>query len=395
MQKEEGATWAGQCPASRVIKICRSVWHAVGMRIFISSVRRGLEVERDALPGLIRAIGHEPTRFEDFGARAEPSREACIAGVDASDAYLLLLGPHYGHRFDETGQSPTHDEWVAATTRGLWRMVFRKSAVDFDVEQEAFAREVGDYSSGVFYAEFADTADLLTKVAETIGRLANTPATLTYEPLKTAPPFAWHDDWDSQSPSRFGIRDRAFLELHVIALDAPTRPAREMRDMPTRLVVGLRAAGLLAVHAGADISGSTAGAAFVTLPLDEDRPDAINSVVAAQPMGVRLAGRGNCPCGGQCRAIRWGRSSTRRTSAPISLSRCALSDCSTSLRATDLPQRSASADHCPCSREGGSRSKVGRARADSEQIANRFESYRTRPSRQGCSIVARLKSAQR
>jgi hypothetical protein len=28
------------------------------MRVFISSVRRGLEAERDALPGLVKAIGY-------------------------------------------------------------------------------------------------------------------------------------------------------------------------------------------------------------------------------------------------------------------------------------------------------------------------------------------------
>jgi hypothetical protein len=36
---------------------------------FLSSVRRGLEKERDNLPALIRAIGHECTRFEDYTAR--------------------------------------------------------------------------------------------------------------------------------------------------------------------------------------------------------------------------------------------------------------------------------------------------------------------------------------
>ena len=39
------------------------------MKIFISSVRRGLEFERDYLPDLITAIGHVPLRFEDFPAQ--------------------------------------------------------------------------------------------------------------------------------------------------------------------------------------------------------------------------------------------------------------------------------------------------------------------------------------
>ncbi|MBN7505241.1 MULTISPECIES: DUF4062 domain-containing protein [Mycobacteroides] len=51
------------------------------MRVCISSARRGLEEERDALPGLISAIGHMPVCFEDFTAQTVPSREACLAGV--------------------------------------------------------------------------------------------------------------------------------------------------------------------------------------------------------------------------------------------------------------------------------------------------------------------------
>ncbi|MHD0307429.1 DUF4062 domain-containing protein [Rhodococcus erythropolis] len=63
------------------------------MRVFVSSVRRGLEEERDALPGLITAIGHTPIRFEDFGATDLPSREACLTGVGNAELYLLILGP--------------------------------------------------------------------------------------------------------------------------------------------------------------------------------------------------------------------------------------------------------------------------------------------------------------
>jgi hypothetical protein len=35
------------------------------LAVFLSSVRRGLEEERDNLPALFRAIGHECRRFED------------------------------------------------------------------------------------------------------------------------------------------------------------------------------------------------------------------------------------------------------------------------------------------------------------------------------------------
>ncbi len=113
------------------------------MGIFISSVRSGLEEERDALPGLVRALGHEPIRFEDFSAQSAPSRQACLDQVLASDAYLLILGPHYGTVFPETGQSPTHDEWIAAEQAGIPRFVFRKTGVDLDAEQQAFLAKLG------------------------------------------------------------------------------------------------------------------------------------------------------------------------------------------------------------------------------------------------------------
>ncbi|MGC4922468.1 MULTISPECIES: DUF4062 domain-containing protein [Streptomyces] len=73
------------------------------VRIFISSARKGLEVERDALDGLIRALGHTSVRFEDSFAQSTPSREACLKAVASADVCLFLLGPFYGHVFTETG----------------------------------------------------------------------------------------------------------------------------------------------------------------------------------------------------------------------------------------------------------------------------------------------------
>jgi hypothetical protein len=39
------------------------------MQVFVSSVRHGLEEERDALPGLVAAIRYVPVRFADFAAQ--------------------------------------------------------------------------------------------------------------------------------------------------------------------------------------------------------------------------------------------------------------------------------------------------------------------------------------
>lgn len=218
------------------------------MKVFISSVRRGLEAERDSLPGLILALGHEPRRFEDFGATATPSREACLRGVDESDAYLLLLGPNYGHVFPETGQSATHDEWMAAVAKGLPKLVFRKRSVDFEPEQEQFARLVGDYRSGVFYAEYTDVQDLQTKVVQALRGLELQPSALTFSSLRAPVEVRWYGGGSQGASST----SAAWLELHVVPLSAEIRSTRQLRELPGRLVASLRNAGALAVTAGAE-----------------------------------------------------------------------------------------------------------------------------------------------
>ena len=236
------------------------------MKVFISSVRRGLEAERDALPGLVMALGHQPRRFEDFGAKAMPSREACLRGVDDSDAYLLLLGPYYGHVFPETGQSATHDEWVAAVAKGLPRLVFRKKSVEFEPEQELFARVVGDYGHGAFYAEFTDVADLQTKVVQALRSLESQPPALTFSPLRSPVEVRWDPDGSQGTSST----SAAWLELHVVPLNAETRSMRQLRELPDLLVSSLRSVGTLAVAAGAKPFIAD-DAAVVELPPSDNR----------------------------------------------------------------------------------------------------------------------------
>jgi hypothetical protein len=235
------------------------------MKVFISSVRRGLEAERDSLPGLIMALGHEPSRFEDFGAKSTPSREACLQGVANSDAYLLLLGPNYGHVFTETGQSATRDEWMAALSKGLPKLVFRKKNVEFEPEQEQFARLIGDYRSGAFYAEYTDVADLQTKVVQALRNIEGQPSALTFSPLRT--PLEVH--WYTGGSQGVSSTSAAWLELHVVPVDAETRSTRHLRELPGLLVSSLRNAGALSVTAGAE-------------PFIED-----NAVVVAFPQSVQ------------------------------------------------------------------------------------------------------------
>src|SRR5213076_1608256 len=130
------------------------------MKVFISSVRRGLEDERDALPGLILALGHEPLRFEAFTAQPVASRAACLEGVERSDAYLLLLGAAYGDPVFDSGLSPTEEEWNVARRRGIPILVFRKQNVELEPKQREFVQRVEEYTRGRFRKTFNGPVDL-------------------------------------------------------------------------------------------------------------------------------------------------------------------------------------------------------------------------------------------
>jgi hypothetical protein len=110
--------------------------------------------------------------------------------VESSDVYLLLVGPHYGHVFEDTQQSATHDEWMAATAAGMSRLVYRKSGAKLDADQAAFVAGVEDYAAGVFRDSFGTTAELLTKVVAKIRELAESSGPLAFAPLAETPVVA-------------------------------------------------------------------------------------------------------------------------------------------------------------------------------------------------------------
>ncbi|MCW2540963.1 MAG: hypothetical protein JWN95_2688 [Frankiales bacterium] len=257
-----------------------------GVRIFISSVRRGLESERDSLPGLISALGHTPVRFEDFGAQSTPSRQACLDGVASSDAYLMLLGPVYGHRFLETNQSPTHDEFVAAQAAGIPRLVFRKDGVEFEPEQEEFTKLVGDYGTGVFYSTFRDATDLQAKVVAAIRDLEATPRGVTFAPLGAPVSASWQSDW---SPQRYGNSPtEASLEVHVIPIGDRSRSQREMTAISDSIAPKLRSTNVVPATSALDVT-EVDGAVGVVFPVERRRWD---EPVAAQLRRIRVDASG-------------------------------------------------------------------------------------------------------
>lgn len=221
------------------------------MKFFISSVRRGLEEERDALPGLISALGHEAIRFEDFTAQDVPSREACLGGVDAADAYLLLLGDAYGDPLPDTGLSPTEEEFNAARRRGIPILAFRKAGVTPDQHQEEFIRRAEDYATGKFRGSFSNTAELLTAVTAAVREVELTPPALAWEPLHSSVDVDWTGP---DQGAGLGYGHTAILELHVLPdRDAESLAVAELDGVAHRLARIGRDAGYFGAGEALDV----------------------------------------------------------------------------------------------------------------------------------------------
>lgn len=222
------------------------------MKVFISSVRRGLEAERDALPGVILALEHEPRRFEDFTAQPVPSREACLRGAQEADVYLLLLGDIYGDPLPDTGLSPTEEEFVAARARGIPILVFMKRGGSPEDRQKAFIARVSNYVDGRFRRGFDDVPGLLAGVVAAIRDVAARPASLVWTGLTAPVSVPWRE-----------VERGAFttggteLSTYIVPVGTPARlPATALGNLPERLARAGRDGHLLAHDRALDLRSS-------------------------------------------------------------------------------------------------------------------------------------------
>lgn len=210
------------------------------VKVFISSVRRGLEAERDALRGLILALGHEPSRFEDFTAQGVPSREACLQGVRDADTYVLLLGERYGDPLPDTGLAPTEEEFVAAQAKGIPILAFVKRGVASDDRQKTFIDRVSNYVDGRFRQGFEGVPDLLASVGEAIREVAARPTSLAWTDVPAGVLVPW------RQPDRGLFTGRGTeLATYVVPVEGSSRlQATVLAGLPERLARSGRDAGL-------------------------------------------------------------------------------------------------------------------------------------------------------
>ncbi len=209
------------------------------MKVFISSVRYLLKDERDALPPLLRLLDHEPLRFEDFTSQDASSRAACLAGVDAADVYVLLLGPRYGDPFPDTGLSPTAEEFTAARNRGIPILVFAKNTDQPDEPAQAeFKAQVGHYVNGRFWKSFDDPLSLNLAVGEALKTVRMPGGPLRLLPVGQPPTVPWRSEQTGLRPRDV---DAPVLELHLLpANPAPLAGAGALANKAKALARDLR-----------------------------------------------------------------------------------------------------------------------------------------------------------
>lgn len=236
------------------------------MKIFISSVRRGLEEERDALPALILALGHSPIRFEDFGARPVPSREACLRGVEEAEVYILLLGATYGDPLPDTGAAPTEEEWTLARRRGIPVLAFRKEDQSPEPRQATFITRVEEYRTGLFRESFRGALDLLPKVAAAIRGIESQRPALRWRRLPAPVPVPWEDAGRIRTYGSSTV-----LECHIIPVGAPNvMAATVLAELPRRLTRAGRENGLFGEERAIE-AGMREGQAWAIAQPDRDR----------------------------------------------------------------------------------------------------------------------------
>ncbi len=81
------------------------------IKVFLSSVSRGLEEPRARALSALRTAGYEVLNMEAFGARPEQSIEVCLREVRRADVVVIIVGPRYGSKLPDSDISYTRAEY--------------------------------------------------------------------------------------------------------------------------------------------------------------------------------------------------------------------------------------------------------------------------------------------
>jgi hypothetical protein len=122
--------------------------------VFISSVISGFEEARGQAASAVEKAGMHPLLAERHPADPQASRRAMFDAIADSDYFLLLIGARYGDA-DESGKSPTEEEFEEAVRLSKPALVLVQESVEHEPRQREFLERVrGTWGDGVFYDRF-------------------------------------------------------------------------------------------------------------------------------------------------------------------------------------------------------------------------------------------------
>lgn len=117
------------------------------IRVFVSSVSKGLVPVRRQVIGHLRTAGYDVGAMEYFGAQNELPLDVCLRDLRKADVVVLILGPRYGSVLPQ-GVSYTQAEFREARALGIPVLAFKVSDDTSLSQQERdsladFVTEVG------------------------------------------------------------------------------------------------------------------------------------------------------------------------------------------------------------------------------------------------------------
>ena len=136
------------------------------MRVFVSSVIRGMEQHRDAACNAIESLGYVVSRSEKFGPSTDTPRRACLEVARTADLTIVLLGERYGEPQNK-GLSATHEEFREARDHGNVAVLVQRG-VDAEPQQREFLEEAQDWATGRLTDTFSGGDDLRSKVTRVL-----------------------------------------------------------------------------------------------------------------------------------------------------------------------------------------------------------------------------------
>jgi ATP-dependent DNA helicase RecG len=188
------------------------------LRVFVSSVQSELEDERLIVQNLINTdqflSAHcAPVLYEFEPASPEKALDGCIAAVDRSQVYLLIVAVQYGATVD--GISITHAEYRRAKERDLPILIFIRGdrKVTREPGTDALLKEID--ADGRKYKRFGNVVELQREVRAALLKLLKdrfglTPSSdeneIAEQTMEAMSPFELQPlnrlTWDSAGSSR-------------------------------------------------------------------------------------------------------------------------------------------------------------------------------------------------